>query len=189
MELDIPGRYKQIEGFEEYYITDTGRVFCYRDGRCGWQGLHEIKQRRGKKAHKYFAVGLGNGKEQKTIMVHRLVAKYFVDGYFEGAVVNHIDGDETNNHYTNLEWVTQKENINKSYITSGIDQVRNYFTWVLFSPDGEQLSIFKGAVALKKYVEENNIDASYTSLRKYGYSRGYRFEKLNTSEAVTTTSA
>ncbi len=190
MELNIPGRYKQIEGFEEYYITDDGRVFCYRDGRCGWHGLHELKPKKSKKAHKYYAVQLGNGKEQRTVMIHRLVAKYFVDGYFDGAVVNHIDGDETNNHCTNLEWVTQKENINKSYITSGVDQVRNYLYWVLISPEGEHLAVFKGGNALRKYIEQNNLDTSFSSLRRNGYSRGYRFEKVtDASEAVTTTSA
>lgn len=44
-------------------------------------------------------------------MVHRIVAKYFVDGWFDGAVVNHIDGNKHNNNYENLEWITQKDNI------------------------------------------------------------------------------
>lgn len=41
--------------------------------------------------------------------VHRLVAKHFLnvsDKYY----VNHIDGNKLNNHYSNLEWVTPKEN-------------------------------------------------------------------------------
>lgn len=48
---------------------------------------------------------------KKKIYVHRLVAYYFVDGYKEGLYVNHIDGNKENNHYTNLEWVTNEENV------------------------------------------------------------------------------
>ncbi len=44
------------------------------------------------------------------MFVHRLVAQYFCDGYAEGLVVNHIDGDKTNNRSSNLEWVTRSEN-------------------------------------------------------------------------------
>ena len=41
------------------------------------------------------------------------IAKEFVDGYFEGAVVDHIDSDPTNNHPSNLQWITQSQNIKK----------------------------------------------------------------------------
>ena len=48
----------------------------------------------------------------KDRLVHRLVAKAFLaDSYFEGAEINHIDGDKLNNEVSNLEWVTSKENI------------------------------------------------------------------------------
>ena len=36
----------------------------------------------------------------------------FVDGYFEGADVNHIDENKMNNSASNLEWCTRKYNIN-----------------------------------------------------------------------------
>lgn len=47
----------------------------------------------------------------KRVFVHRLVAEHFVEGYEEGRVVNHIDGDNQNNHKDNLEWVTPSENV------------------------------------------------------------------------------
>jgi hypothetical protein len=51
-----------------------------------------------------------NGKVSK-IKIHRLVAKYFIDNLYNKDTVNHIDGNKLNNHYTNLEWLTRKENI------------------------------------------------------------------------------
>ena len=48
--------------------------------------------------------------------LHRLVARVFhQDTYSDDLVVNHIDGNKMNNFASNLEWVTQKENIKHSH--------------------------------------------------------------------------
>lgn len=52
---------------------------------------------------------------RKVLKVHRYVALYFCDGYIEGLVVNHIDGNKLNNMASNLEWVSQAENIHHAY--------------------------------------------------------------------------
>jgi len=98
---------KNIKGFIGYKITPKGEVWSFR-----WPNkprkLRPMKMGKGQ----YLAYGLLiNNTTTKRIAAHRLVAQNYVPGYFEGAVVNHIDGDKYNNHYTNLEWVTQKENV------------------------------------------------------------------------------
>lgn len=47
----------------------------------------------------------------KTFYVHRLIGLAFIDGYFDGAVINHIDGCRANNILSNLEFCTQGDNI------------------------------------------------------------------------------
>lgn len=57
------------------------------------------------------------GPRRDKVLVHVLVAKAFVPGHFEGATVNHIDGDKTNNCAENLEWVTKADNTRHQWET------------------------------------------------------------------------
>ncbi len=84
--------YKDFKG---YKIREDGQVFN-RKGQVvkGWD-------RNG-----YKSVAIGDEK----FYVHRLVAQLFCEGYCDGQVVDHIDRDPENNHYTNLRWVTRAEN-------------------------------------------------------------------------------
>lgn len=47
----------------------------------------------------------------KKFFVHRLVYETFIGELKEGLVIDHIDGNPSNNHYLNLQLCTQKENI------------------------------------------------------------------------------
>jgi len=102
---------KSIEGFSEYKITSDGKVISHR-----WPNKpRELKPgKMGKGGYLSVALMIDNIKAQ-SFRVHRLVAKHYVSGYFEGAVVNHIDENKLNNHYSNLEWVTQEENVAKYF--------------------------------------------------------------------------
>lgn len=63
----------------------------------------------------YHRVGLNKDSKRKYKAVHRLVARLFVNNPDNKPEVNHIDGDKSNNHYTNLEWVTRSENMKHGY--------------------------------------------------------------------------
>ena len=64
------------------------------------------------------------------IPVHLYVAHGWVDGWFEGAEVNHKDFNRMNYHADNLEWVTHTDNLNYT--------LKNNYDTVCKSKQGER---------------------------------------------------
>ena len=171
---DMEEKLKRIKGFEDYFISDLGNVYSER--LRGWETKHRLRRLKAKNPgdpSKYLNIILCRDGEQVPKSIHRLVAEHFVDGYFDGAVVNHIDGNNRNNRADNLEWVTTKVNIHKSYDTSGKDQRRNFKIWKLFDNEHQQIGEFRSHFDLEEFVKSSGINASPTMLTKHGRSNGY----------------
>lgn len=77
-----------------YEINENGELF--KNGKI----VHYKKR-------KY--VRVGNEVKQLAYWV----GIHFVQGYFEGAVIDHIDSNPLNNHPSNLQWITQRQNLQK----------------------------------------------------------------------------
>jgi len=120
-----PIRYK-----EDFLVYPDGRVWRERrtlirkDGvkrtfKGAWQRsrIREADKGRGG-GYEYVDLYLNGGKKEYWLM-HRLVAKFFVDNPDNLPQVNHIDGDRSNNHYTNLEWSTCSDNQKHAYNVLG----------------------------------------------------------------------
>lgn len=104
--------WKDIKGYEGLYqVSNCGRVKSFK--RKKEQG--EVVG--GFLAYgNYPAVQLSiKGQRYKNFSIHRLVAAAFIDNPDQKEQVNHIDGDKTNNHADNLEWVTGSENALHAY--------------------------------------------------------------------------
>jgi len=99
---------RPVEGFPDYRITATGRVFSLRKGI-----FKELKPIYNKNATcQYPAVMLWSDNRQvKHQLIHLLVANSYLSPKPEGTEVNHKDGNKCNPHVDNLEWVTRKENM------------------------------------------------------------------------------
>lgn len=92
-----------VKGYEgRYQVSNKGRIkslYLNRDMRTFVNNSG------------YECVKFKNNRKTENFTVHRLVAMHFVMGYEEHLHVNHIDGNRLNNSFSNLEWVTAKENI------------------------------------------------------------------------------
>lgn len=93
------------EIYENYMVSNLGRVKrTYKNGK---EKILKLIKR-----HGYLEVSLSKNGKQKYFKIHRLVGFAFVDGWFEGAEIDHIDTNRENNIWINLKWVTHKENCN-----------------------------------------------------------------------------
>lgn len=111
--------WKDINGYEGYYqvsnfgnIKSLERIIENSGTHTGYYKIKErvLKPRENKKRSGYYELSLKKDGVEKRFKVHRLVACAFIDNPDNKTEVNHIDGDKSNNHVSNLEWVTGKEN-------------------------------------------------------------------------------
>ena len=65
----------------------------------------------------YYLVDLHDDKKSYTRQVHRLVAEAFIPNPLMLETVNHKDGDKSNNAVSNLEWMTQLDNVRHAWKT------------------------------------------------------------------------
>lgn len=90
-----------INNYPNYKVSSYGRIMNIRTKRL-------LKQH--KNSHGYLEVNLYKNNRGKTFQVHSVVYHNFKEEDTIGFIVNHIDGNKTNNNINNLEKITYKEN-------------------------------------------------------------------------------
>ena len=111
--------WKDVVGFENLYqVSNFGRVkrkkgeTIYKDGRIAHFSETVLKPTIFKKG--YLMVYLSKNSIKKTKQVHRIVAEAFIANPENKETINHIDCNKLNNNVSNLEWMTNLENIQHS---------------------------------------------------------------------------
>lgn len=150
---------ENIEGIENglYEVSDDGRVLSHSRGRT-----HELKPFN---CRKYKNVKLCNGTYEKAISVHRLVARAFIPNPEGKREVNHIDGDPSNNHVDNLEWVTKRENMDHA--------VANHLI-----PPGKKLGESHRAIPVAAYDIDGNLVAQFDCIKSASIKSGVGCSKI-----------
>jgi len=97
-----------VDGYDNYEVSSFGRIRNNKTSR-----ILKIQNHKSNVLF-YKTVGLYKGGRQKQLKVHRLVAFAFCNNPDPATKiqVDHIDKNTYNNHFSNLRWVTNKENAN-----------------------------------------------------------------------------
>lgn len=93
-----------VMGLEsKYLISPDGKIFSITRNRY-------IKSFTNRFGYEMVYLYPQNGEKRKAIFLHKLLAINFISNPKNLPVVDHIDGDKSNNSLENLEWVTSREN-------------------------------------------------------------------------------
>lgn len=110
--------WKSVVGYEGHYeVSDLGRVRSVTRVITDKNGKAITKrgsQIRTQDLHGYKMFGLHLAKRAKTTYVHRVVWEAFVGPIPVGVSIDHINFDRGDNRLSNLQAITQLENIHRT---------------------------------------------------------------------------
>ena len=188
-------RVRLIDGYDGYFITDYGRVLTAFNGtgfgsHINYDCIKEKVQYWGGNPERlYLRVALWNNGKRKNFSVHRLVAIAFIPNLDNLPIVDHLH--YPSNHYKELEWITQLENVRRGKIGQGLRKKqpinsivpiisdkktptsnhqpgRKSLTYTIEDPNGNRIVVS----SLNKFCKENDLYSG--NLYKGGRSKGYR---------------
>ena len=122
----------------------------------------------------YSIARLHMGQDKKDYRIHRIVMETFIPNPHNYTDVNHIDGNKSNNHLSNLEWCDRGHNIQHAY-DKGLRyrrQVRCIETNDIFTFDNLPAYLIG-----KRCNILSNISSCCRGKSKSAY--GYHFEYIN----------
>lgn len=175
-----------------YEISNIGNVRRKHNSAYKQKAKKYVKPYKNNKG--YLCINLYKESKCYKFQIHRLMAIYFIPNPNDLPVINHIDGIPTNNILNNLEWCTQKHNIqhawdtgliknrhanasvkrkNSSSIYKGVSYSKQRKKWCVYiTVDkvrkglGRFTDELEAAKAYDAYVNANNLEAK-------GYSTNF----------------
>ena len=145
---DMSGTYLQ-----NYLVSKTGLLKNKKTGRV----LHPVPDKDG-----YLRAVLVENGVRHAVRVHRVVCETFNPNPDNKPMVNHKDGNPQNNNADNLEWVTNKENLQHA-IRLG-----------LFTPSGDNANYAKITYSIAENIRKLYAEGTYNKCqlgKMFGVSR------------------
>lgn len=163
-----------IEGIAPIYeISNYGRVRNIKKGNI-------LQQRN---IGEYKGVMLCTKSKEKQVYIHRLVAMAFLPNIDNKPQVNHINEDKSNNHVSNLEWVTPWENANHETRNKRIAE-RNSKPIMVFNTDWEFVGEYDSILQASEDLQVNQGNISKCCRGKLTQVKGYIFKYKADEEVI-----
>lgn len=143
---------KQIEGYEDYFIYEDGRVFSTKSDKFLKHNISSCG---------YPSVELFNNEGSARKTIHRLVAEAFIPNPNNYPQINHIDENKLNPSVENLEWCTAKYNMNYGIGAKTRHSKIDYSTQK--RKDNMRAAAMKRRRPVEQYDREGNFVAKYDS--------------------------
>lgn len=154
-----------------YAVSPSGSVYSLRRGKeltpkRNWDG--------------YLRVQLWSCGNCEFVSIHRLMAESFIPNPDGKPFVNHINGIKSDNRVENLEWCTQKENINHAWET-GLSKThlnRAGKPVKQLTKNGELLRIFPSQMEVERELGIAHVNIA-SACKRGGTAGGFRWEYVD----------
>lgn len=144
-----------------YRVYENGLIYSDRSNKFL---KHSVNERTG------YATAAGE-------LAHRAVLKtYAPHENQENLQVNHIDGNKLNNHYTNLEWATRKENMAHAVENKLLGQMKAV---KLYDINGSLVGKFNSLSDACREIGANEKSLSEVYANKSTHVFGYRVKPID----------
>jgi hypothetical protein len=167
--------WKVLDGYDDpvYEISSKGRLINKKNNKL-MNGSTSVDG--------YLVYSLYKNKKKKGYFAHRLVAQNFLTQPVDEKqnIVNHKDGNKTNNSVENLEWTTNQENIQHAYDNNLI----NVYTRKIkqYTLDDVFIREFSGATEATQVLNVKNatgIIKACSGVNKTAYGFKWKYSEEN----------
>jgi|LGVF01.2.fsa_nt_gb hypothetical protein len=153
--------WKGIKDYKFHEVSNLGRIRSLDKVLVIWNHTKKgfsKQHRKGKilinqKSNRgYNIITLCQNNTYKTFSIHRLVALAFIPNPLNKATVNHKDFNQQNNTVDNLEWCTQKENIQHAFDNGRIEKNKNGKKVAMLDKSGNFIRSFESNANAGRYL-------------------------------------
>ena len=181
--------WKDIVGYEGYYQVSTRGIVRSVDREIFRKDGVKVRLKGAVRKPKvandgYYNIYLTKDGVSEFFPISRLVATHFIPNPHNKEQVNHIDEDKSNNHISNLEWATAKENANHGTRNERISRFTKKNNGLkpvrMLSKKGSTLKEFESINEAFRYLNRvTGSSITQVCLGKKRSAYGYKWEYIN----------